>query len=309
MDYQESSSKQSKNEFIGLDEQKLLELAQSKPKGFSDKDITASLPNLNPSQTAELINKLLSQGNIELFTSGVNKTLLYKLKDPTKERFAKGSDNEEKIVYSIIEEAGNKGIWIRDIRFKSNLNQISLNKILKSLENKKIIKSIKSVAAGKKKVYMLYDLQPDRSITGGAWYQDQDFEVEFVDVLNDFCYKYLQKQKAKMADCKNGPLLSRNVSYVSSTDVWKHITDLHISKVDLTVEDLEMILNTLVYDGKAEKLVTNDRTNMYRAVESLLDFPGLIGSPCGVCPVRKNCCDEGEITPSKCLYFTQWLEF
>lgn len=210
---------------------RLLELAQSKPKGFSDKDITASLPNLNPSQTAELINKLLSQGNIELFTSGVNKTLLYKLKDPTKERFAKGSDNEEKIVYSIIEEAGNKGIWIRDIRFKSNLNQISLNKILKSLENKKIIKSIKSVAAGKKKVYMLYDLQPDRSITGGAWYQDQDFEVEFVDVLNDFCYKYLQKQKAKMADCKNGPLLSRNVSYVSSTDVWKHITDLHISKV------------------------------------------------------------------------------
>lgn len=49
-----------------------------------------------------------------------------------------------------------------------------------------------------------------------------------------------------------------------------------------------MILNTLVYDGKAEKLVTNDRTNMYRAVESLLDFPGLIGSPCGVCPVSKK---------------------
>lgn len=58
----------------------------------------------------------------------------------------KGADNEEKIVYKIIEEAGNKGIWIRDIRFKSNLNMTQLNKVLKSLETKKIIKAVKSVS-------------------------------------------------------------------------------------------------------------------------------------------------------------------
>lgn len=58
----------------------------------------------------------------------------------------KGSDNEEKVVYKIIEEAGNKGIWIRDIRFKSNLNMTQLNKVLKSLETKKYIKAVKSVA-------------------------------------------------------------------------------------------------------------------------------------------------------------------
>ena len=39
---------------------------------------------------------------------------------------------------------------------------------------------------------MLADLAPDESVTGGAWYSDQDFESEFVEVLNQQCLKYLQ---------------------------------------------------------------------------------------------------------------------
>lgn len=72
--------------------------------------------------------------------------LLYKFKDPAKKGTIKGADNEERVVYKIIEEAGNKGIWIRDIRFKSNLNMTQLNKVLKSLETKKFIKAVKSVS-------------------------------------------------------------------------------------------------------------------------------------------------------------------
>ncbi len=96
----------------------------------------------------------------------------------------KGSDNQEKLVYQIIEDAGNKGtihfyhlhiafrvvlffkkplacideylfkscfliskgIWSRDIRYKSNLPLTEINKILKNLESKKLIKAVKSVA-------------------------------------------------------------------------------------------------------------------------------------------------------------------
>lgn len=39
-----------------------------------------------------------------------------------------------------------KGIWIRDIRFKCNLLLTQVNKILKNLETKKLIKAVKSVA-------------------------------------------------------------------------------------------------------------------------------------------------------------------
>ena len=82
-------------------------------------------------------------------------------------------DAEEKVVYKIIEEAGNKGTWIRDIRVKSNLAQAQLTKVLKSLKQKKLVKEVKCVNSTRKIVYMLSTLEPDRSVTGGAWYSDQ----------------------------------------------------------------------------------------------------------------------------------------
>ncbi|KAK1118362.1 hypothetical protein K0M31_015063 [Melipona bicolor] len=209
-------------------EQKILALAQARPKGISDKDLIIEMPDLPSVQRAQIINKLLSQGHFDLFKQGGS--LLYRLRDPSKAKIAKGADNEEKIVYSIIEEAGNKGIWIRDIRFKSNLMPTQLSKILKSLEIKKFIKAVKSVAASKKKVYMLYNLEPDTSVTGGAWYQDQDFEAEFVDVLNQQCYRFLEKKREQMNSCRGGPIMARNVTFASSKEVWKFISDLGISE-------------------------------------------------------------------------------
>jgi DNA-directed RNA polymerase III subunit RPC6 len=51
------------------------------------------------------------------------------------------------------------------------------------------------------KVYMLFDLQPDRSVTGGSWYTDGEFESELVDIVNQQCYRMLQ-QKAEVAKLK-----------------------------------------------------------------------------------------------------------
>ena len=113
----------------------------------------------------------------------------------------KGFEKEERLVYQIIEDSGNKGIWTRDIRNMSNLGQAHLTKILKTLESKKLIKLAKSVQASKKKVYMLYHLTPDVSLTGGAFYSDQgEFESEFVEVLSQHCLKFLE-QKASWTLC------------------------------------------------------------------------------------------------------------
>lgn len=96
----------------------------------------------------EGLNVLLKQGGIEILKKG--EKLIYRAKDPEKKSaLPKDADNEEKVVYSIVEEGGNKGIWIRDIRMKSNLNMTQLNKILKNLETKKLIKAVKSVNVSK----------------------------------------------------------------------------------------------------------------------------------------------------------------
>ncbi|XP_012542500.1 probable DNA-directed RNA polymerase III subunit RPC6 [Monomorium pharaonis] len=284
-------------------EQKIISLARERPKGISDKDLAAEIPD--SIKRAQIINKLLSQGYFDLFKQG--SLLYYRFKDPTK--LAKCADNEEKRVYEIIEEAGNKGIWMRDIRFKTNLiHTQQLQKILKSLETKKLIKVIKPVSAGKKKMYMLYNLEADESVTGGAWYQDQDFETEFVDVLNQQCYRFLEQKKEKVKNCNTGPIAARNMTFASSEEVWKFISDLGISKVTLSITNMEMILNTLVYDGKVERTFTGEGNNLYRAIQPLLNPPGLIRTPCGLCPVKKKCHDEGPITPIKCQYIKDWLE-
>ncbi|XP_011303497.1 DNA-directed RNA polymerase III subunit RPC6 [Fopius arisanus] len=283
-------------------EQKIIDLAQVTPNGLTDADISREYPNLEPAQKALALNKLLKQGQIVVLKKGTS--LLYRLKAST----TKGADNEERIVYSIIEAAGNKGIWSRDVRWKANLPVTQTGKIIKSLESKKLIKPVKSVAAGRKVVYMLYNLEPDRSVTGGAWYQDQDFEAEFVDVLNQQCYRFLELKREEMKTVRGGPIIARNVTFASSKEVWQFISDLGISKVNLSVEDLEMILNTLVYDGKVERTVSADGDTIYRAITSIVTTPGLILTPCGMCPVRKNCCDLGDVTPLKCQYLTDWLD-
>jgi len=295
-------------------EERVVELCKANPKGITDQLISQDMPNIPPQQRVTAINRLLSMGRIELLKSGTQ--LLYRYKDAQAATKTKGFDLQEKLVYQIIEEAQNKGIWIRDIRFKSNIQMTQVNKIVKNLESKKLIKAVKSVAASRKKVYMLFNLEPDITVTGGAWYSDQDFESEFVEVLNQQCYKYLE-QKAEQAEKMNlDPLAKRNASYSSCYDVWKYISELGISKVQLSEGDIETILNTLVFDGKAEMSLVADGSSgssssgqrkLFRVLRPLLPVTGLMRTPCGVCPVSDQCRDGGPISPSKCIYMKDWL--
>lgn len=78
---------------------------------------------------------------------------------------------------------------------------------------------------------MLFNLEPDRSVSGGAWYQDQDFESEFVDILNRQCLRFLQQRADKIKNNPRGPIVGRTQSYATAAEVQKYITDLGISKV------------------------------------------------------------------------------
>ena len=80
-----------------------------------------------------------------------------------------------------------------------------------------------------------------------------------------------------------------------------------ISKVQLKMEDIENILDTLIFDGKVEKTTKGKDAKFYRAIEPLVPTTGLVRIPCGICPVSKNCGDIGAITPTKCTYLRDWL--
>ena len=287
--------------------------------GVLDRNLAAHLPDVDAKSRAEAVNSLLSKGKISLFQT--QNGVLYKCKQVSNAGGSGGAggsqpvvkgDVEEKLVYKIIGEAGNKGTWIRDIRIKSSLGQTQLNKVLKSLKSKKLIKEVKSVNSTRKIVYMLFNLEPDSSITGGAWYSDQEFESEYVEVLNQQCYKFLRQKLDQAKKNSQSPLAVRNASYVSSNEVLKYINNLGISKVKLEVKDIEAILDTLIYDGKAEKTVHVDNDNYYRAINALNATAGVMRVPCGGCPQIRNCSTSmtgksGTIHANNCTYMKEWL--
>lgn len=290
-------------------EQRVLEIIRSSGnKGVSDDDLIKACPVFTIDERVDVVNKLITSNAITLHK--VKDTLRYKYKGPTP-AVALGPDacnTEELVVFNLIRDSGRKGIWIRDVRIKSNLGLPRLKKILKSLETKKAIKAVKSVAASRKIVYMLYDLEPDSSITGGAWYSNQEFESEFITILTKHSYKFLEAKKSKALKNTSirSPLVKYNMSYATADRVLEFISKTGISKVRLTVEDIISILDLLVYDGLAAKRFNAEGKVEYRSTKSLVKRNAVSFLPCGSCPVIKRCSDANQLNCLNCKHMKTW---
>ena len=104
----------------------------------------------------------------------------------------------------------------------------------------------------------------------------------------------------------------------------RFVEESRVTSVALTAEDIEMLLNRLLFDGLVTKVTSmavvpsrivdddkDDSIYVYKATinnnektESML-----AGMPCGCCPVATQCHDSGPVTPQRCPYFTEWLSF
>jgi DNA-directed RNA polymerase III subunit RPC6 len=140
-------------------ESEILQLCLQYPNGVSHKIVQNSFPNITPEQCLQIINRLSSARKIDILKSSTEPgTFFYRIQDPKNTAHSSitignGSiDEMERSVYQIVKESGNLGIWMRDIRVKTQLPPTLLNKTLKALESKKLIKAVKSVHANKRKV-------------------------------------------------------------------------------------------------------------------------------------------------------------
>jgi DNA-directed RNA polymerase III subunit RPC6 len=140
-------------------ESEILQLCRQYPQGVSNKIVENSFQHVTSQQRLSAINRLLLTNQIDLLRpSNEPKTFLYRLRDTNHTSRSSMTiengltDQMERTVYQIVKENGNLGIGMHDIRFRTQLSQTVLNKILKILESKKLIKAVKSVHAKKKKV-------------------------------------------------------------------------------------------------------------------------------------------------------------
>jgi DNA-directed RNA polymerase III subunit RPC6 len=158
-----------------------------------------------------------------------------------------GLDVAARLVYQVIERAGNLGIWTKDIRIQTNIQQQALNKIFKLLESRQLIKPVKSVAAKSKKLYMIYNLTPSKELTGGIWYSDLEFDHEFINELRIFLLQCIKRMNNG-----NGITLQQIIDKI-------HVAQ--ISRVELSSSDVLQLIQTLIYDYMVEEIITSSSSS------------------------------------------------
>jgi DNA-directed RNA polymerase III subunit RPC6 len=231
---------------------------------------------------------------------GANGKLLFRANADPSGAEVSGMSGDERIIYGLIQQSSSQGVWIKDLKYKSNLHQNVIAKIVKTLEARKLVKAVKSVKHATRKVYMLYDVQPSRDVTGGPWFTDSELDSDFIESLTNLIYRYILSRSfpsssssvsnSSAAMTATDPLYSLDyVGYPNVLNVLKFIKEAKITSTELLLEDINCLLDVLIYDGKIERVVNVGAGNaiMYKATKPKKELNDVISSvPCGNCPVR-----------------------
>lgn len=128
----------------------IIRLCRQFPAGLTQDVIQKELESVPMAHIADSINRLLSQRRISPLKDANNQIVYREVNTETAKQF-KGLTAEDRLVFQVIEQASNKGIWTRDIKSQTSLQQAQITKILKTLESRKLIKSVTSVTSKNKK--------------------------------------------------------------------------------------------------------------------------------------------------------------
>lgn len=256
---------------------------------------------------APVINYLIKIKRIKVWQKGND------LSDPlfriiNEEKFEKIKDlkDAEVQIYEIIEESGSSGIWIRDIKTALG-NAIHTNQVQKHLtvlQQKNLVKKITAVSSKSRKHYILSEFTPATTVTGGPWYTDGEFDSTFVTELEDILKSYIESSKGTTRD-----------PHHSAADLLHKLTEVDNildSSVNMTEKDITCLLNNMVYDGTIEEAPPSTDLGQkgvvrYKKAKSFESEEHLSRLPCGICPVASQCHEDGEISPSNCLYLPEWM--
>ncbi|KAI0360393.1 hypothetical protein OH77DRAFT_1516896 [Trametes cingulata] len=227
----------------------------------NDKTITPKeLESLAPDSTARLsaVNFLLGTGLLVVL-KGENAQILYRAVSQEELNLKKGLNDEEALVLDRIRAAGNEGIWTKHIKVKTQLHQTIVDRCLKSLTHKQLIKTVPDVRHPTRKIYMLASFQPASELTGGPWYTDKELDTEFIKLLSEVCLKIVREKTFAKARRGQGSDDRRlyplsDAPYATSQQVLTFLQKSRVTETTLTVEDVEMLLEVLVLDGKIEKI-------------------------------------------------------
>ncbi|KAJ3741386.1 RNA polymerase Rpc34 [Lentinula detonsa] len=211
----------------------------------------------DPAQRKDALNYLLAVGLLKPLKNSKG-ALIFRAVTRSEHTTNVGLSEEEKVVLGYIRGAQNEGIWVKHLKAKTNFHQTVLDRCIKTLEQKKLIKKVPSVQHPTRKIYMLEGLAPSVALTGGPWFTDGEFDTEFIETLMKACFKFIRdmsfpKTRGRQPDGALYPI-HKAPKYPSAQQVRNALKQARLTETDLTVEHVEILLNVLVLDGEIEKL-------------------------------------------------------
>jgi len=193
------------------------------------------------------------------------KQISYKAVTKKEIEIKKEMGGDENMVLNHIQSSSNEGIWTKHLKGKTKLHQTIINRCLKSLEQKGLIKAIKSVKYPTRKIYMMSHLEPSVEVTGGPWYSENELDTEFIKMITSACLRFIQDKSYPKStfswedsapSVSAAPLypISRSASYPTAKTIHSWLQKSRLSEQELGIEHVEMLLDVLVYDGEIERL-------------------------------------------------------
>ncbi|TGO54278.1 hypothetical protein BOTNAR_0272g00040 [Botryotinia narcissicola] len=102
--------------------------------------------------------------------------------------------------------------------------------------------------------------------------------------------------------------------YPTLNELTSFIENSGATAMTLTAQDIQQLLDILIFDNKIERVLAGPEGVCYRAVRKGFreeqeggPFSALTDVPCGHCPVADLCEEGGPVEPSTCEYFKKWL--
>ena len=135
----------------------------------TDGALQASLPMLTAGDIAIVLQGLMRDRRVEAYAvrlpfgaprSSASAEHTFKLVSADKAARLKDLEENDLMVLQYVERGSTQGVWVRNIKINTRLQHVQINKILRKLENRKLVKPVKCVAFKNRRMYMLYGAFP-----------------------------------------------------------------------------------------------------------------------------------------------------
>lgn len=287
----------------------VLEVLQRRKPRALNQDELMSGTNLSAAEILQGITVLSKECKITKHSHTQTNDLYIGLASPQEQETLQlesrcSTPNEKRVIRQVY-ESGNQGITQRQLAAGTNIESREVRKIVTALAKVGLIKSQKGVKAKNLNFYMIATVVPDKAKFGGFFHDAESLQLK-TNVVADL-------QRAVQM------ILTKSPHETATMDQMYNLLPQVLSGSVVPEDgmggslieqgDIDKLVELLELDGVVKLVEKQDvRLVKLEKVKRRGDT-GYTSTPCCRCPVVSDCSDTGGISPLKCKYLTEWLEF